>query len=80
MYDDDDDDDGDGDDDDGDDDDDEQQQQWALFTWPLKKHCKSTLRITKIIVKANQITIIKLSKINCLASLNRMMRIVLIAC
>jgi len=52
------------------------------------QHCKSILRITatttkttttKIVMKENQITTIKLLILNCLAFLNRMTRIVLIA-
>ena len=42
----------------------------------LQKH----KRITKIVIKANKITIIKLSIIECLVFLNRVIRIVLIAC
>ena len=42
------------------------------------KYCKSILKITRIVIKVNQI-IIKLSIIDCLALINRMIRIVLIA-
>ena len=41
-------------------------------------HCKSILTITKIVTEANRIKIIKHSIINCLAFLNRMIRIALI--
>ena len=45
------------------------------------QHYKSVLRIKKLVLKKiDEITIIKLTIINCLAFLNRMIRIVLIAC
>ena len=42
------------------------------------QYCKSILTITKIVTEANRIKIIKHSIINCLAFLNRMIRIALI--
>ena len=44
------------------------------------QHCRSILRIIKKIIKVNPITIIKLSIIDCLEFLNRMIRIVLVDC